>query len=177
MFLKDKKFYQDAVNSSLSGLVCFLLSEGALHKKLKAITVWILIRSQVAFQWQKVNPLCQQYLLKKSATWPLHFKSPLSALSPNLPVEGCSGTSSWTAARGSTFQQLGAKKIACTNSDLIPIIGMFDRDGNGTISLHEFSALWKYITDWQHTFRSYDKDNSGSIDKRELQTGIINYCH
>ena len=50
---------------------------------------------------------------------------------------------------------------------------MFDRDGNGTINFHEFSALWKYITDWQHTFRSYDKDNSGSIDKRELQTGIM----
>jgi len=49
---------------------------------------------------------------------------------------------------------------------------MFDRDGNGTINFHEFSALWKYITDWQNTFRSYDKDNSGSIDKRELQTGI-----
>ena len=48
---------------------------------------------------------------------------------------------------------------------------MFDRDQNGTISFQEFASLWKYITDWQSTFRSYDKDNSGSIDKRELQTG------
>jgi len=55
------------------------------------------------------------------------------------------------------------------------MIGMFDRDGNGTISFHEFSALWKYITDWQHTFRSYDKDNSGSIDKRELQTALTSF--
>ena len=70
------------------------------------------------------------------------------------------------------FNSLGAKKLHVLTV-MFPIIGMFDRDGNGTISFHEFSALWKYITDWQHTFRSYDKDNSGSIDKRELQTGII----
>ena len=50
--------------------------------------------------------------------------------------------------------------------------GMFDRDNNGTITFNEFSSLWKYITDWQNTFRSYDKDNSGTIDKRELQTGV-----
>ena len=49
---------------------------------------------------------------------------------------------------------------------------MFDRDSNGTITFNEFSSLWKYITDWQNTFRSYDKDNSGTIDKRELQTGV-----
>ena len=50
--------------------------------------------------------------------------------------------------------------------------GMFDRDNNGTITFNEFSSLWKYITDWQTTFRSYDKDNSGTIDKGELQTGV-----
>lgn len=50
--------------------------------------------------------------------------------------------------------------------------GMFDRDNNGTINFHEFAALWKYITDWQNTFRTYDKDNSGHIDKNELKTGI-----
>ena len=49
---------------------------------------------------------------------------------------------------------------------------MFDRDNNGTINFHEFAALWKYITDWQNTFRTYDKDNSGQIDKNELKTGI-----
>lgn len=49
---------------------------------------------------------------------------------------------------------------------------MFDRDNNGTINFHEFAALWKYITDWQNTFRTYDRDNSGHIDKNELKTGI-----
>ena len=49
---------------------------------------------------------------------------------------------------------------------------MFDRDNNGTINFHEFAALWKYITDWQSTFRTYDRDNSGHIDKNELKTGI-----
>ncbi|CAH3026555.1 unnamed protein product [Porites evermanni] len=55
------------------------------------------------------------------------------------------------------------------------MIGMFDRDNNGTITFNEFSSLWKYITDWQNTFRSYDKDNSGTIDKRELQTALTSF--
>ena len=51
------------------------------------------------------------------------------------------------------------------------MIGMFDRDRSGTINFQEFGALWKYVNDWQTTFRSYDKDNSGSIDRQELKTG------
>ncbi|KAL9975664.1 hypothetical protein ACROYT_G012848 [Oculina patagonica] len=55
------------------------------------------------------------------------------------------------------------------------MIGMFDRDQNGTINFQEFAALWKYITDWQNTFRTYDRDNSGSIDKKELQTALTSF--
>lgn len=44
-------------------------------------------------------------------------------------------------------------------------------DNSGTINFQEFGNLWKYITDWQKTFRTYDRDNSGSIDKNELQSG------
>jgi len=29
------------------------------------------------------------------------------------------------------------------------MIGMFDRDCNGTIGFNEFGNLWRYITDWQ----------------------------
>ena len=49
--------------------------------------------------------------------------------------------------------------------------GMFDRDRSGAINFQEFGALWKYVTDWQSTFKSYDRDNSGSIDRNELKTG------
>eukprot|EP00112_Aurelia_sp_Birch-Aquarium-sp1_P019865 Seg50.12 transcript_id=Seg50.12/GoldUCD/mRNA.D3Y31 product="Programmed cell death protein 6" protein_id=Seg50.12/GoldUCD/D3Y31 len=48
------------------------------------------------------------------------------------------------------------------------MIGMFDRDKNGTIDFNEFNALWQYVTDWSATFRNYDLDNSGAIDRREL---------
>lgn len=51
------------------------------------------------------------------------------------------------------------------------MIGMFDRDHTGTINFQEFGSLWKYVQDWQTTFKSYDRDNSGSIDKLELKTG------
>ncbi|KAH3771765.1 programmed cell death protein 6-like [Dreissena polymorpha] len=55
------------------------------------------------------------------------------------------------------------------------MIGMFDKDNSGSINFQEFSALWKYVTDWQNCFRSYDRDNSGTIDKNELKTAITSF--
>ena len=52
---------------------------------------------------------------------------------------------------------------------------MFDRDRNGTINFQEFGSLWKYVTDWQNTFKSFDRDNSGSIDKNELQQALTSF--
>ena len=49
--------------------------------------------------------------------------------------------------------------------------GMFDTDGNGVIDFNEFAALWQYVCDWQETFRSFDLDNSGTIDRQELKSG------
>ena len=54
-------------------------------------------------------------------------------------------------------------------------LGMFDRDQSGTINFQEFGSLWKYIQEWQTTFRSYDRDNSGSIDQSELKTALTNF--
>ena len=53
----------------------------------------------------------------------------------------------------------------------VSLAGIFDRDRSGAINFQEFGALWKYVTDWQTTFKSYDRDNSGSIDRNELKTG------
>ena len=50
---------------------------------------------------------------------------------------------------------------------------MFDKDRSGTIEFNEFLALWEYVTMWSNTFRSYDLDGSGAIDKRELTIGTI----
>ena len=52
---------------------------------------------------------------------------------------------------------------------------MFDRDHTGTINFQEFASLWKYVTDWQNTFRSYDRDNSGSIDTNELKVALTSF--
>jgi Ca2+-binding EF-hand superfamily protein len=49
---------------------------------------------------------------------------------------------------------------------------MFDTDGNGVIDFNEFAGLWQYVCDWQDTFRSFDLDNSGTIDKNELKAGL-----
>lgn len=53
------------------------------------------------------------------------------------------------------------------------MIGMFDKTNRGQINFQDFGALWKYVTDWENCFRSFDKDNSGNIDRNELKTALI----
>ncbi|XP_028406676.1 programmed cell death protein 6-like [Dendronephthya gigantea] len=52
------------------------------------------------------------------------------------------------------------------------MIGMFDKDKSGTIDIHEFSALWKYIQEWKNCFDRFDTDRSGTIDARELNVAF-----
>ena len=35
------------------------------------------------------------------------------------------------------------------------LIGMFDSNGDGSIDIHEFIALWKYIQEWKSCFDRY----------------------
>ncbi|XP_068908012.1 programmed cell death protein 6 isoform X3 [Tenebrio molitor] len=55
------------------------------------------------------------------------------------------------------------------------MIGMFDRHNRGQVSFEDFGALWKYVTDWQNCFRSFDRDSSGNIDKPELKTALTTF--
>lgn len=55
------------------------------------------------------------------------------------------------------------------------MLGMFDRQNRGTINFDDFGALWKYVTDWQACFRSFDRDNSGNIDANELKSALTNF--
>ncbi|XP_014247114.1 programmed cell death protein 6-like [Cimex lectularius] len=52
------------------------------------------------------------------------------------------------------------------------MIGMFDKHKKGTINFEDFGALWRYVTDWQNCFRSFDRDGSGNIDKSELTSAL-----
>lgn len=52
---------------------------------------------------------------------------------------------------------------------------MFDRDNKGGVNFNEFAGVWKYITDWQNIFRTYDRDNSGFIDKNELKQALTGF--
>ncbi|KRT82031.1 HLH domain-containing protein [Oryctes borbonicus] len=55
------------------------------------------------------------------------------------------------------------------------MIGMFDRHNKGQVNFEDFGALWKYVTDWQSCFRSFDRDSSGNIDKNELRTALTTF--
>lgn len=52
---------------------------------------------------------------------------------------------------------------------------MFDRENKGGVNFNEFAGVWKYITDWQNIFRTYDGDNSGFIDKNELRQALTGF--
>nr|CAD7445840.1 unnamed protein product [Timema bartmani] len=52
---------------------------------------------------------------------------------------------------------------------------MFDKQQRGAVSFEDFGALWKYVTDWQSCFRSFDRDNSGNIDRSELKMALTSF--
>lgn len=55
------------------------------------------------------------------------------------------------------------------------MIGMFDKHNRGTVSFEDFGALWKYVTDWQACFRSFDRDGSGNINVSELKDALSSF--
>lgn len=54
------------------------------------------------------------------------------------------------------------------------LLGMFDQDHSGTIDIYEFEKLFNYINQWLNVFKSYDRDQSGSIEEAELLQGKLN---
>lgn len=52
---------------------------------------------------------------------------------------------------------------------------MFDKRNMGQVSFDDFGALWKYVTDWQNCFKSFDRDNSGNIDQQELKAALTTF--
>ncbi len=55
------------------------------------------------------------------------------------------------------------------------MIALFDHDRSCTIGFNEFCSLWKYVSDWKRVFDSFDRDRSGTIDMRELQTALVQF--
>ncbi|KAF2358085.1 EF-hand domain [Trinorchestia longiramus] len=53
--------------------------------------------------------------------------------------------------------------------------GMFDKGNKNVISFEDFIHLWKYVTDWQGVFRSFDRDNSNNISKDELRNCLTSF--
>ncbi|XP_044254424.1 programmed cell death protein 6 isoform X1 [Tribolium madens] len=70
---------------------------------------------------------------------------------------------------------IGNIKYATSGNSSNLSSGMFDRGNRGQVSFEDFGALWKYVTDWQNCFRSFDRDNSGNIDRNELKTALTTF--
>ncbi|KAH7889843.1 EF-hand [Phlebopus sp. FC_14] len=65
-----------------------------------------------------------------------------------------------------------------TNFDLDTVkmlMNIFDTDRSGTIGFTEFVGLWKYIAEWQRVFKHFDRDQSGSIEGRELAEALRSF--
>lgn len=82
----------------------------------------------------------------------------------------------WTPFNPETVRLMIGKAIACSLRNTFNIVlyfaGMFDKHNRGQVNFDDFGALWKYVTDWQNCFRSFDRDNSGNIDKSEMNTAL-----
>ncbi|KAJ8722802.1 hypothetical protein PYW07_003982 [Mythimna separata] len=65
-------------------------------------------------------------------------------------------------AQGQTFSE-----TACNL-----MIGMFDKDRSGHINVEEFEKLYTYINQWLAVFKTYDTDQSGSIEEKELSDAL-----
>lgn len=50
---------------------------------------------------------------------------------------------------------------------------MFDKDRTGHMNLEEFDKLYTYVNQWLAVFKTYDSDQSGSIEESELGTGTL----
>jgi len=53
------------------------------------------------------------------------------------------------------------------------LMNLFDVKHTGDLDFNGFAGLWKYIEEWQHVFRHFDQDHSGTIDSSELQSALI----
>ncbi|XP_075969437.1 penta-EF-hand domain containing protein peflin isoform X2 [Anticarsia gemmatalis] len=65
-------------------------------------------------------------------------------------------------AQGQTFSE-----TACNL-----MIGMFDKDRSGHINVEEFEKLYTYVNQWLAVFKTYDMDQSGCIDEKELTNAL-----
>uniref|UniRef100_A0A3Q1GHM2 Programmed cell death 6 n=1 Tax=Acanthochromis polyacanthus TaxID=80966 RepID=A0A3Q1GHM2_9TELE len=75
----------------------------------------------------------------------------------------------------SELQQALSNTWTPFNPVTVRSIIMFDRENKGGVNFNEFAGVWKYITDWQNIFRTYDRDNSGFIDKNELKQALTGF--
>ncbi|KAG9318318.1 hypothetical protein JVU11DRAFT_403 [Chiua virens] len=55
------------------------------------------------------------------------------------------------------------------------LMNMFDTNRTGRIGFSEFTRLWNYISEWQGVFRHFDRDHSGTIERRELADALRNF--
>uniref|UniRef100_A0A8C5Q8N5 calpain-2 n=1 Tax=Leptobrachium leishanense TaxID=445787 RepID=A0A8C5Q8N5_9ANUR len=52
------------------------------------------------------------------------------------------------------------------------MIGLMDMDGTGTLSLVEFSVLWKKLKKYVEIYVKVDKDRSGTMDANEMRAAL-----
>lgn len=47
---------------------------------------------------------------------------------------------------------------------------LYDKDGSGKVDIHEFQQLWEHLQTWEKTFKTFDKNNSKSLEASELDS-------
>lgn len=53
------------------------------------------------------------------------------------------------------------------------LVGMFDQEREGYLTLDGFACLWNYLEDWRAAFSEFDRDNSGKISVAEMRQALV----
>ncbi|KAH0627128.1 hypothetical protein JD844_002542 [Phrynosoma platyrhinos] len=142
---------------------------------------WVVETVNLAYQLtKKPEPLQPCYLFTRN----MDASSDDEMLQFSVVSEGSTGLAggnrSRQAVKSSGLPAGGSNsgKAFCKLNVLIFALfvsAMFDRENKGGVNFNEFTGVWKYISDWQNVFRTYDRDNSGMIDKHELKQALTGF--
>uniref|UniRef100_A0A8C5QFB2 Uncharacterized protein n=1 Tax=Leptobrachium leishanense TaxID=445787 RepID=A0A8C5QFB2_9ANUR len=95
-----------------------------------------------------------------------HFKR-LSGQDQEISAEELQRILQQTTAKQSQLRSDGFSLVTCEQ-----FLSLVDSDGKRTLDLNEFKQLWSKVKAWEHIFRRYDKDRSGTMDVQELRLAL-----
>ncbi|XP_073454790.1 calpain-2 catalytic subunit-like [Aquarana catesbeiana] len=95
-----------------------------------------------------------------------HFKR-LSGQDQEISPEELQGILVQTTSKHTHLKTDGFSMETCEQ-----LVKIADHRKSGKLQLNDFKYLWSKIKEWEHIFKKYDEDRSGTIDVQELRLAL-----